>query len=65
MFWCYILLTDQISLSDYLPLIFFIFNTHYLRNLHQAIASSIYNVETSRKILLCIFDFKMSVVRCS
>ena len=44
---------------------FLVFNTHYLRNLHRAIRSSIYNVGTSMKTLLCFFDFEMSVVHCS
>ena len=37
-----------------------VFNTHYLHNLHRAIASSIYNAGKTRKILLCIFDFKIA-----
>ena len=35
-----------------LDLIFFDFNTHPLDNLHRAIASSIYNVGATRKLLL-------------
>ena len=42
--------------------IFLICNTHYLLRI---IASSIYNVGATRKILLFIFGFKMSLVQCS
>ena len=38
-------------------LIFLVFNTHSLHNLHRAIASSIYNVGTTRKLLLFNFNF--------
>ena len=34
-----------------------IFNAHYLHNLHRAIASSIYNVGTARKLLFRNFNF--------
>ena len=44
---------------------FLVFNTHYIRNLHRALASSVYNVGKIGKILRCFFDFKMSVVHCS
>ena len=37
-------------------LIFIIY--HYLHNLHCTIASSFYNVGTTRKMLLCNFDFE-------
>ena len=44
---------------------FLISNTDYLGKLLRIIASSIYNLGTTRKILLFIFGFKMSLVQCS
>ena len=35
-----------------------VFNTLYLHNWHQILASSIYNIRTIRKILVCNFHFK-------
>ena len=37
--------------------IFLVFNTHSVHNLHRAIATSIFNIGTTRKLLLCNFNF--------
>ena len=37
--------------------IFLVFDSRYLHNYHQILASSIYSIGTIRKILVCNFHF--------